>query len=393
MATCVKLSTGALMPALGLGTWKSPPEKVRHAVMAAIDAGYRHIDGAYAYGNEHEVGTAIRQKIQQGVVKREDLFVVSKLWCTFHEKSMVKVGCQKTLDALKLDYLDMYLIHWPVGFKAGDKLIPLDENGHAIRSNSNILETWEGMEELMDASLVKAIGISNFNHAQVEAILNKPGLKYKPATNQISCNGENETCTGVPPPSRPCYPGRETHHPDLSSELSHHHGTVELDLLPTIRNPYAILPTVQALSVLHFLASDLFQITVECHPYLTQVKLVEYCQSKGIAVTAYSPLGSPDRSSAKPEDPCLLDDPSIKRIAAKYKKTSAQVLLRFQIQRNIIVIPKSVTPHRIKENFQIFDFKLTQDEMDTILNLNRNWRSCDMEICRNQEDYPFAAEF
>ncbi|XP_078524683.1 aldo-keto reductase family 1 member B1-like [Lissotriton helveticus] len=243
--------------------------------MAAIDAGYRHFDSAYSYKNEHEVGEGIRQKIQQGVVKREDLFVVSKLWCTFHEKSMVKVGCQKTLDALKFDYLDMYLIHWPVGFKAGDTMFPLDENGHAIRSNTNILETWE----------------------------------------------------------------------------------------------------------------------VECHPYLTQVKLVEYCQSKGIAVTVYSPLGSPDRPSAKPGDPVLLVDPRIKKIAEKYKKTSAQVLLRFQIQRNVIVIPKSVTPERIKENFQIFDFELTKDEMDTILSLNRNWRLCDMEICRKQKDYPFAAEF
>ncbi|XP_078524375.1 aldo-keto reductase family 1 member B1-like isoform X2 [Lissotriton helveticus] len=275
MATSVKLNTGALMPALGLGTWQSPPGKVKDAVMVAIDAGYRHIDGAFAYQNEKEVGEGIRQKIQEGVVKREDLFVVSKLWCTFHEKSMVKVGCQKTLDDLKLDYLDMYLIHWPMGFKAGDTLIPLDEDGHAIRSNANILETWE----------------------------------------------------------------------------------------------------------------------FECHPYLTQVKLVEYCQSKGIPVTAYSPLGSPDRSWAKPEDPSLLDEPRIKKIAAKYKKTSAQVSLRFHIQRNLIVIPKSVTPERIKENFQIFDFKLTQDEMDTIMSLNRNLRICDMEMCRNQKDYPFTAEF
>ncbi|XP_078509631.1 aldo-keto reductase family 1 member B1-like isoform X2 [Lissotriton helveticus] len=277
MATSVKMNTGALMPALGLGTWQSPPGKVKDAVMLAIDAGYRHFDCAYVYQNEQEVGEGIHQKIQEGVVKRENVFVVSK---------------------------------------AGDTLIPLDENGHAIRSNTNILETWEGMEELMDAGMVKAIGISNFNHAQMEAILNKPGLKYKPATNQF-----------------------------------------------------------------------------ECHPYLTQVKLVEYCQSKGIPVTAYSPLGSPDRPWAKPEDPSLLDDPRIKKIASKYKKTSAQVLLRFQIQRNLIVIPKSVTPERIKENFQIFDFKLTQDEMDTILSFNRNWRGCDMEMCRNQKDYPFATEF
>uniref|UniRef100_A0A3Q4FZP2 Aldo-keto reductase family 1, member B1 (aldose reductase), tandem duplicate 1 n=1 Tax=Neolamprologus brichardi TaxID=32507 RepID=A0A3Q4FZP2_NEOBR len=298
MIPAVTLNNGAKMPIVGLGTWRSEPGKVTEAVKVAISCGYRHIDGAYVYQNEEEVGAGIHAMIDQGVVKREDLFVVSKV----------------SFRANKNEYKPFYYLR--LSSKPGDELFPVDEDGQVISDNSNFLDTYEAMEKLVDAGLVKAIGISNFNKDQIEALLNKPGLKHKPVNHQI-----------------------------------------------------------------------------ECHPYLTQEKMINYCHSKGITVTAYSPLGSPDRPWASSDEPSLLEEPKIKAIAQKYKKTPAQVLIRFHIERNVVVIPKSVTPHRLKENFQLFDFQLSKDDMKDILSLNKDWRGFALQWASKHKDFPLNAEY
>jgi aldehyde reductase len=186
----IKLNNGLSMPALGLGTWQGPPGKeaeVGQAVKDAIDVGYRHFDCAHVYGNEKIIGEAIQDKIKEGAVKREELFIVSKVWNTFHRPDLVEPALKETLKNLKLEYLDLYLVHWPHAFKEGSNLHPIDsKTGLFIPSDVDYIDTWKAMEQVNKKGLTKSIGISNFNSKQIERLLKS--AEIVPVTNQIECH-------------------------------------------------------------------------------------------------------------------------------------------------------------------------------------------------------------
>ncbi|XP_049738043.1 aldo-keto reductase family 1 member C1-like isoform X2 [Elephas maximus indicus] len=291
---CLKLNDGHFIPVLGYGTYASleaPKGKAEEATKLAIDAGFRHIDSAYLYQNEEEVGRAIRSKIADGIVKREDIFYTSKLWVTFLRPELVRPALEKSLKKLQLDYVDLYIIHFPMALKA--------------------------LEKCKDAGLVKSIGVSNFNHRQLEMILNKPGLKYKPVCNQV-----------------------------------------------------------------------------ECHPYLNQSKLLDFCKSKDIVLVAYSALGTTrDKRWVDQSSPVLLDDPVLGALAKKHKRTPALIALRYQLQRGVVVLAKSCNEKRIKENTQVFEFQLTPEDMKDLDGLNRNVRYITAEFGTGHPNYPFSEEY
>lgn len=307
---CVTLNNGRKMPMLGLGTWGSPPGEVVQAVKDAIDIGYRHIDCAHVYENEHEVGAGLTAKISEGVIKRDDIFITSKLWNTFHRPDLVRSACETTLKNLGLEYVDMYLIHWPTGYKEGAELFPADADGNSIFSDVDYVDTWKELEKLVDDGLCKSIGLSNFNSKQIERVWEV--ARIKPANNQI-----------------------------------------------------------------------------ECHPYLTQKKLMEFCKKKNIVVTAYSPLGSPNRPWAKPDDPVLMKDPKIIAIAEKYNKSPAQILIRYQLDRGNVVIPKSVHKERIASNFDVFGFELSSEDLAAIDGFDCNGRFVPLSTAYGHPHHPF----
>ncbi len=182
------LNDGNTIPAFGLGTWKSPKGEVREAVKEALRVGYRQIDAAWIYQNEQEVGEGIGESIKKGVVSREEIFVTSKLWNTFHDPKDVEKGCQETLTALGLDYLDLYLMHWPIAFKPGISQHKAAEDFWPL-SEVPFSKTFEAMLALREKGLVKSVGVSNFTDSKLEKLIAESGAV--PAMNQVELHPYN----------------------------------------------------------------------------------------------------------------------------------------------------------------------------------------------------------
>jgi len=292
----LEFSDGDKMPIIGLGTWKSAPGDVYLAVKQALRSGYRHIDCAPVYGNEAEVGRALTESFEEGVASRGDIWVTSKLWNHSHAPEDVSSALEATLEDLKLEYLDLFLIHWPVAHgrgvqfpRSGTDLVSLDD--------LPIAETWAAMERLVDRKRCRHIGVSNFSIVKLKSLID--GSRIKPEMNQV-----------------------------------------------------------------------------ELHPYLQQNGMLDFCRNNGVHLTAYSPLGSPDRPAGLKEagEPVLLQDPTISAIAQRHGITPAQVLISWAIQRGTAVIPKSVHPERLRENLAAATTALDLSEMNEIGRLDRNRR-------------------
>jgi methylglyoxal/glyoxal reductase len=260
LKSSAKLNNGVEIPYLGLGVYQSPPGEITlRAVRYALKIGYRQIDTAELYGNEKDVGRALRES----GIRREDVFITTKVWNSHQGYDSTLYACEGSLGRLCLSYVDLYLIHWPVQ-GLGD-------------------ETWRAMIKLLHQGKTRAIGVSNYSIRELNELLDKSDIV--PAVNQV-----------------------------------------------------------------------------EFHPFLYQEELLRFCKNNKIQLEAYSPLTRGKR----------LNHPNILELAKKYNKTPAQVLIRWSLQHNVVVIPKSIHEARIKENSQVFDFQLEPKDMKLLDSLNEN---------------------
>lgn len=312
-------TTALTLPPIGLGTFGISAAQAGQAIRSAIEAGYRNFDCAPVYFNEKEIGDAMDKEIASGAVRREDLWITSKLASPFHRKEHVEPALRKTLNDLKVKYLDLYLMHWPVAFK----YVPLDptvrgwynddgsinydiddSNGGAnIDPKVSVKETWSAMEDLVESGLVRNIGVSNFPAALLHELMAGGDCRINPMVNQV-----------------------------------------------------------------------------ELHPYLQQKGLVDYCRSRGVQVQAYSPLGTPQYREEELKglgDPSLMDDPTLVKMAREKGVSVAQLCLAWALQRGTVLNAKSASAQHQKENIAVLNdvvIKLSDEEMGRIAGLDRGHR-------------------
>ncbi|GAM27432.1 hypothetical protein SAMD00019534_106080 [Acytostelium subglobosum LB1] len=276
----VTLTNGVEMPLFGLGCYEVPVDDVKNVLISALDCGYISIDTASVYKNEEAIGIVLRELFSTGALKREDLFITTKASSSEQGYDKAMEACANSLKRLGLDYVDLYLVHWP-GVAGNQPTDPLNSTTRA--------ETWRAFETLYEQKKCRSIGVSNYTIAHLEELFKQ--CKVRPMVNQV-----------------------------------------------------------------------------EFHPFLYNKELMDFCQSNGVALEAYASLVRTKQDS--------LQDKVLVEIATKLQKTPAQVLLRWAIQKNVIVIPKSVKTERIQENANIFGFVVPDEDMTTLDNLNCNRRVC-----------------
>ncbi|KAK7848756.1 D-galacturonate reductase [Quercus suber] len=275
------------LPVIGLGTATHPqvPETTKSAILDAIETGYRHFDTAFIYGSEKPLGEAIAEAIKTGLIKsRDELFITSKLWCTFASPELVLPAIKTSLRNLQLEYLDLFLVHWPLKISGDVKRLPIPKE---TIFPIDIKAVWEVMEECQNLGLTKAIGVSNFSTRRIDELLSF--AKIPPSVNQVEMN-----------------------------------------------------------------------------PLWQQKDLRGFCKAKGIHITAYSPLGS---RGAKWGDSESLEYKVLEEIAKAKGKTAAQVSLRWVYEQGVSFVPKSFNKDRMKQNLDIFDWSLTEEELNKISKL------------------------
>ncbi|KAJ1407409.1 NADP-dependent oxidoreductase domain [Sesbania bispinosa] len=298
----ITLNSGFKMPIIGLGVWRMQGQEIRDLILNSIKIGYRHFDCAADYKNEAEVGERLKRLLIVALIitllPLAFESAVFQLWNSDH--GHVVEACKDSLKKLQLDYLDLYLVHFPVATRhtgVGTTDSALGEDGVLdIDTTISLETTWHAMEDLVSLGLVRSIGISNY-----DIFLTRDCLAYskiKPAVNQI-----------------------------------------------------------------------------ETHPYFQRDSLVKFCQKHGVCVTAHTPLGGAAANTEWFGSVSCLDDQVLKSLAEKYKKTAAQIALRWGIQRNTVVIPKTSKLERLKENFQVFDFELSKEDMELIGSMDKKYRT------------------